>query len=109
MDLHKHTGVKSGVVPVQEGFGNFFPTEGKLPREGDKKLVALRVMEDLVKISEIKMNVVQVPVFPGTDQNDIDELLGGLKKMDFEPQLILMVTEGDPMHPVDETKVANVL
>ncbi len=109
MDLQRHTGVKSGVVPVHEGFGNFFPTEGKLPREGDKKLVVLRVMEDLVKISKIKMNVVQVPVFPGTDQNDIDELIGGLKEMGFEPQLILMVTEGDPMNEEDEMTVANLL
>lgn len=108
LDVQAATGVKIGVVPVQEGFGNFYPIDGKLPRNG-KILTALEMMDKLGDESEIKMNVVQIPVFPKTEQGDIDELIQGLKDRGYEPQLILMVDEGDPMNPKDEDIVARDL
>lgn len=75
LDLQKETGVRIGVVPVHRGFGNFFPVEGKLPRNEKEQLIALEVMDELTEESEVKMNVVQIPVFPGTEQSEIDELI----------------------------------
>lgn len=66
-------------------------------------------MEDLQKTSKIQIHVVQIPVFPGVVKEDMDALIEGLKKMGVQPQLILMVMEGDPMSPADETNVADVL
>lgn len=91
LDLYKNTGIKTGAVIVQNSFGNFFPVDGNLPRDDQQQLIALKSMDELTEVSEIKMNVVQIPVFPGTKSSDIDELIQGIKDRGYEPQLILMV------------------
>lgn len=105
LDLYQATGVKTGAVIVQNSFGDFFPVDGNLPRDEQNHLIALKGMDELAEASEILMNVVQIPVFPGTKQADIDELIWGLKGRGYEPQLILMVMGGDPMNPADEDVV----
>ena len=110
-DLYEEAGIKQGVVPVHMGFGNFIPAgddhplPGTLPRT-ENKLNALEAIDQLLKISTVKIHVMQIPVFPGTKQSDIDELIEGINERSIEPQLIMMVPAGNPMNTADTDKVA---
>ena len=72
MEIKNKSKVKIGVVPTHLMFvGALAPDEaGKLPRtrSGDLKIVT--GMRLLCRTSPVKLNTVQVTLFPGTDAQD---------------------------------------
>ena len=83
MEIKNKSKVKIGVVPTHLMFvGALAPDEsGKLPRtrSGDLKIVS--GMRLLCRTSPVKLNTVQVTLFPGTDAKDLQEMFKGLKAL----------------------------
>lgn len=105
------TGVELGVVPTHIKFvGGLVPDEdGRLPRGEDGKLCVVAEMEKLVEASPVKIQSAQVTAFPGVDEGDMDDLFSGLRGLDLEVHIIMMVGGADPMNPADEDKVVEML
>ena len=111
MTLRNKSKVKIGVVPTHLMFvGALAPDEnGKLPRTraGDLKIVS--GMRQLCRTSPVKLNTVQVTLFPGTDATDLQDMFRGLKSLRLEVHLIMMVGGANPLNPKDEDAVVGML
>ena len=103
--------INLGVVPTHIKFvGGLVPDEdGRLPRGDDGKLIVVSEMEALTAACPVKIQSVQVTVFPGVDDGDTEDLFSGLRALDLEVHIILMVGGADPMNPADEDKVVEML
>ena len=103
--------IKLGVVPTHLKFvGGLVPDEeGKIPRNGEGKLIVCDNLEKLVKSNRAEIKCVQIPYFPGLDESDVAEMVGGFRNLDLEVHFILMVGGADPMEPADEDKVVEML
>ena len=103
--------VEIGVVPTHLMFvGALAPDEsGKLPRthSGDLKIVS--GMRLLCRTSPVKLNNVQVTLFPGTDAQDLDDMFKGLRALKLQVHLIMMVGGANPLNPKDEDAVVEML
>lgn len=110
-DITNKTKVELGYVCTHGGFvGGLVPDEsGNLPRTTDGQLVILSDLDKLREISRVKIDAMQMPVIPGANESDLDEIAGALKEreMDFYP--VLMVGGADPMNPDDESAVVEQL
>jgi hypothetical protein len=100
-----------GVVPTHIKFvGGLVPDgEGKLPRGADGRLLSVAELAELKHVSPVAITSAQVPVFPGMDPTDVEDLFGGIKALGIKPHLIMMVAGGNPMDPADEDKVVGML
>jgi len=103
--------VEFGVVPTHIKFvGGHVPDEqGKLPRGADGRLLSVAELAHLKEVGPIDITAAQVPVFPGVDPGDIEDLFGGIKALGMKPHMIMMVAGGNPMDPADEDVVAAML
>jgi len=97
-----------GVVPTHIKFvPGLAPDEnGKIPRGEDGRLLITAELDHLKTLSPVAINCSQVPVFPGTDPDDLNEMVSDIKALGLTPQLIMMVAGGNPMDPADEDAVA---
>lgn len=91
-----HIGFVDGLVP--DGNGNFF-------READGRIAIVAEMDRICSQSPVRPSCVQISLFPGTNDSDIAEMMSGLKALDLEVHLIMMVGGANPMDPADEDKV----
>ncbi len=109
--IESRSSVKLGIVPTHVKFvGGVVPGEdGSLPRNADGKLVILASTEQVCELASCQLDAIQLSVFPGAKESDMDELVGGLRNLGLEVQMILMVTSGDPMNPADEDIVVDLL
>ena len=111
MEIKNKSRVKIGVVPTHLMFvGALAPNEsGKLPRtrSGDLKIVS--GMRLLCRTSPVKLNTVQVTLFPGTDTKDLQDMFRALKALKLEVHLIMMVGGANPLNPKDEDAVVGML
>lgn len=100
-----------GVVPTHIKFvGGLVPdAEGKLPRGEDGRLLSVAELARLRQVSPVTITSAQVPVFPGMDPNDVEDLFGGIKALGMKPHMIMMVAGGNPMDPADENTVVSML
>lgn len=96
--------VELGVVPTHLKFvGGLIPgDDGRWQRNSDGSLVLLAGLERLLRDSRVPFQAAQIPYFTGTNRQDIDELIHGIRSLGLTPQLILMVSGGDPMNPGEE-------
>lgn len=96
-----------GVVPTHIGFVNgLVPNEkGELFREADGRIAVVAEMERLCSISRVRPSCVQVSLFPGTADSEIAEMVDGLKGLQLDVHLIMMVGGANPMDPADEDRV----
>lgn len=103
--------VKLGIVPTHVKFvGGVVPDEsGALPRDASGRLVILSSTENVKSLAKSQLQAAQISIFPGTRESDLEELVGGLRDLELEVQLILMVSNGNPMDPVDEDTVVDLL
>lgn len=103
--------VQLGVVTTHFKFvGGVLPDEkGKLPRDASGELVVLSEMRALAELTPVKMDIVQVSIFPATDEGDLDEMVAGLTALDLEVHFVMMVGGADPMNPEDEDAVVSQL
>jgi len=99
--------VSLGVVPTHLGFvGCLVPDEnGRFPRDAHGVLKTIAGMRELCELSPVKMTAVQISLFPGTNPEDMAELIRELKALELEVHLILMVGGVNPMNPADEDAV----
>jgi len=99
--------VQLGVVPTHLRFvGALVPDEnGKFPRNESGELVTVVGLRELCAISAAKPTCIQLPVFPGADRADFDELVGGIRSLGLEVYFIMMVGGVNPMDPADEDAV----
>lgn len=109
--IESKTKVNVGVVPTHLKFvGGLVPDDnGKIPRGGDGQLLVVSNMANLTKNSRATISCVQVPYFPGLDEGDVAEMVGGFRDLGLDVHFILMVGGANPMDPADEDKVAEML
>lgn len=96
-----------GIVPTHLRFvGALLPDdEGKLPRNDNGELLVVKGVSDLLEISPVAFSCVQVSLFPGTQTEELDTLVGGLKALGLDVDFVLMVGGVNPMNPEDEDAV----
>lgn len=110
--IESRSHVKLGVVPTHFKFvGCLLPDEqGKMPRGDDGQMLVVSRMKPLVEQSPAKIDVVQISLFPGVVDADIDEMVVGLRALGLEVHFILMSGgDFDPMNPADESGVVDSL
>ena len=75
--------VQLGVVPTHLKFvGGLVPDEnGRLPRNENGTLVVVANLKLLCDKSKVQINCVQIPFFPGLNENDVAELVSKLKEL----------------------------
>lgn len=103
--------VELGVVPTHIKFvGGLVPDEnGRLPRGEDGRLLSVAELANLQKMSPVKITAAQVPQFPGVNEQDTQDLFGGIRELGMNPYMIMMVAGGNPMDPADEDAVCEML
>ena len=111
MSIDNKTKVAVGVVPTHLKFvGTLVPDEnGKLPRTRSGILKVVSGMRAICKSSPVKLKCVQVPLFPGADSKDLQDLFKGMKALKLEVHLIMMVGGANPINPKDEDAVVEML
>ncbi len=105
------TNVELGVVPTHIKFvGGLVPDDdGRLPRGDDGELLVVTEMAKLTAASPVKIQSAQVTVFPGVDAGDTDDLMKGLRALNLDVHIIMMVGGADPMKAEDEDAVVEML
>ena len=103
--------VTLGVVPTHIKFvGGLVPDDdGQLPRGDDGKLIVVSEMAHLCQASPVKIGAVQISTFPGVVASDTDDMISGLRELDLEIHIIMMVGGANPMNPDDEDKIVELL
>jgi len=110
-NLENKSGIELGVLPTHRKFvGGVAPGDGgKLPRTAEGELVMIEELKALVAQSSVKINSTGISYFPGTDDDDVAELMAGIEALDLEPQTVLMVGGANPWDPADEDAVVEQL
>ena len=111
MSIKNISKVAVGVVPTHMKFvGTLVPDEnGKLPRTRSGILRVVSGMRAICKSSPVQLDCVQVPLFPGADSKDLQDLFKGMKALKLEVHLIMMVGGANPINPKDEDAVVEML
>jgi len=91
--LGTHLGFLEALVPDDDG---------RLPRDPSGELVVFAGTRDLCQLSPVTVNAIQISAFGTTVPEDMDELLGKLRTLGLEPQLVMMVGGVNPYDPADE-------
>ena len=92
--------IQLGVVPAHIKFvGGLVPEEGRLPRDADGELIVVATMKTLCSQSLVRIDCVQVPIFPGINQDDVAEMVKGLKALGLVVHFVIMIGNVDPMNP----------
>jgi hypothetical protein len=100
-----------GVVPTHLRFvGCLVPDDsGRYPRNEDGEIKIVAGMRELVEASRVPFNCVQISVFPGCDDGDVDEMIEKLRALGLDVDLIMMLGGVDPKNPDDEDGVVEQL
>jgi len=102
--------IQLGVVPAHIKFvGGLVPDEGRLPREPEGDLLVVGTMKRICDQSAVRIDCVQVPIFPGLDPNDVTEMVQGLRLLGLTVHFVMMIGDVDPMDPADEDAVVAIL
>ena len=109
--IKNKTRVEIGVVPTHLKFvGALAPDEaGKLPRTRSGDLKVVSGMKAVCKSSPVKIDNVQITLFPGTNDKDLKDMFKGFKALKLNVHLIMMVGGANPLDPKDEDAVTNML
>ena len=110
-NVELRTGVKLGVVPTHLRFvGGLVPDEnGRIPRDDSGRLKAVANLAKLAEASRVPITCAQIPYFPGLNDDDVAEMVGGIRDLGMEVLFIMMVGGADPMNPADEDAVVGML
>jgi hypothetical protein len=106
------SGIKLGILGTHLGFLEaLVPNEeGRLPRNDKGDFVVAEGARELIDLSPVPVEVIQISAFGNTLPEETDELLGKLQEMGLETQLVMMVGGVNPMNPADEDEaVAQLL
>jgi len=102
--------VRLGVCPAHFQFATTLvpDAEGKMPRNPDGELRVLARLKTFQKNSPIKLSVIPIFVFSGTQEDDVREVLKGIQELGLAPETILMISGADPMSPEDEDRFVEI-
>lgn len=64
--------------------------------------MVVRGVREVLDRARPPIRSVQVPIFPGADEADLDMMISDLKKLGLTVHLVIMMGGGDPMDPADE-------
>lgn len=103
--------IQYGVVPTHIKFvGGLVPDDnGNLPRGADGRLLSIAELAHLKAVAPVDITAAQLPLFPGVDPQDTEDMIGGMRQLGINPHIIMMVAGGNPMDPADEDTVAPML
>ncbi len=110
--IDSRSSIKLGVVPTHIQFlDGLVPNEqGNMPRNEAGVIKVVARMKSVIELAAVKVDSVQISLFPGVNDADFDEMVNGLKELGLEVHFILMVGgAGDPMNPADESAVVDCL
>ena len=98
------SGIKLGILGTHLGFLEALVPDdlGKLPRNAEGEFVVVAGARDLMELSPVPVDVIQISAFGTTLPEETDALLGKLIEMGLETQLVMMVGGVNPMDPADE-------
>lgn len=98
------SGIKLGILGTHLGFLDaLVPDEqGRLPRNGDGEFVVAAGARDIIDMSPVPVDLIQVSAFGTTQPEETDALLAELRNLGLEPQLVMMVGGVNPADPTDE-------
>jgi hypothetical protein len=101
--------VDLGVVPTHCKFiGAIVPDDqGHLPRNEAGQLVLAEGVRRLAEASPVQLNSIQMSLFSGTREKDLQELMQCLQELDLTLHIIMMVGGGCPMDPANEDAVVS--
>ena len=110
-DITLKTRIRLGVVPTHLRFvGCLVPDEaGRYPRDESGEIRIVAGMRELCDASRVPLNCVQISVFPGCDDGDLDEMITKLRALGLDVDLIMMLGGVNPMNPDDEDAVVGQL
>jgi len=102
--IENTSGVKLGILGTHLGFLDALvpDADGRLPRNSAGEFVVAAGSRDLIELSPVKIDLIQISAFGTTLPEEIDELIAAVRNLGLEPQLVMMVGGVDPMNPADE-------
>jgi hypothetical protein len=106
------SGIKLGSLGTHLGFLDALvpDDQGRLPRNAEGEFMVAAGARDLIELSPVPVDLIQVSAFGGTQPEETDALLSKLRDLGLEPQLVMMVGGVDPTDPADEDEaVAQLL
>lgn len=110
--IENTSGVKLGILGTHLGFLEaLVPDEtGRLPRTSEGEFVLVAGARELLALSPVKVDLIQISAFGTTLPEETDALIRALRALGLEPQLVMMVGGVNPMNPDDEDEaVAQLL
>jgi hypothetical protein len=109
--IHLKTRVRLGVVPTHLRFvGCLVPDDaGRYPRDESGEIKIVAGMRELCVASRVPLGCVQISVFPGCHEGDLDEMITELRALGLDVDLIMMLGGVNPMNPADEDAVVGQL
>ncbi|MGD1978042.1 MAG: hypothetical protein PVJ98_01500 [Akkermansiaceae bacterium] len=102
--MQNNSGIQLGILGTHLGFLEALvpDDEGRLPRNADGEFVVAAGARDLMELSPVPVDLIQISAFGTTLPEETDALLTELRTMGLEPQLVMMVGGVNPMDPADE-------
>ncbi|MFC7338484.1 hypothetical protein ACFQY0_14915 [Haloferula chungangensis] len=96
--------VELGFVPTHAKFvGGLVPdADGRLPRSESGGFVVVEAVREVLERSRVKVDMVQVPIFPGTHPEEYPAQILALRELGLKVHLVIMLGGVDPMDPADE-------
>jgi len=103
--------IELGIVPAHVKFiSGVVPDEnGKLPRNADGKLLSVAEVERVMNTAKFRLNAVQTFYFPGTANEDSDEVINSFKALGLQVHLVMMIGGANPINPADENTFVKLL
>ncbi len=103
-DITLKAPVELGFVPTHAKFvGGLVPeADGRLPRTKSGEFVVVAAVREVMERSRVKVDMVQISVFPGTRADEYPAQVAELRALGLNVHLVIMVGGVDPMDPADE-------
>ncbi len=102
--IQNTSGIKIGILGTHLGFLEALVPDdnGRLPRNSKGEFVVVAGARELIELSPVKVDLIQISAFGTTLPEETDALITSLRQLDLEPQLVMMVGGVNPMDPADE-------
>jgi hypothetical protein len=102
--IENTSGIPLGILGTHLGFLEALVPDdnGKLPRNADGEFVVAAGARELIELSPVKVDLIQISSFGTTQPDEKDELIAAVRDLGLEPQLVMMVGGVNPMNPADE-------
>lgn len=109
--MQNNTDIKLGILGTHLGFLDALVPDdnGRLPRNAKGDFVVAAGAREILELSPVPVDLIQVSAFGNTLPEETDALLSELRTMGLEPQLVMMVGGVNPVDPADEDQTVDQL